>query len=84
MPFDIPQLVGRLSRGRVLVAGDVMLDRHVPGRVDRVSPEAPVQVLSVGPLAAGEGNLPGGAANVACKVAELGARAHRCGIGGSS
>ncbi len=55
---------------RVLVVGDVMLDRYWFGEVERISPEAPVPVLKVGRV---EERL-GGAANVARNVAALGAR----------
>lgn len=54
---------------RVLVAGDVMLDRYWFGEVSRISPEAPVPVVKVGRL---EERL-GGAANVARNAAALGA-----------
>ena len=57
------------SSVRVLVAGDVMLDRYWFGRVDRISPEAPVPVLNV----AREEARAGGAANVAHNVTALGA-----------
>ncbi|MEA3292833.1 MAG: D-glycero-beta-D-manno-heptose-7-phosphate kinase [Pseudomonadota bacterium] len=60
----------RLARGRVLVAGDVMMDRYWFGGVDRISPEAPVPVVAVGRRE----NRVGGAANVARNVAVLGAR----------
>jgi rfaE bifunctional protein kinase chain/domain len=56
---------------RVLVAGDVMLDRYWYGHVERISPEAPVPVVKV---ERAEERL-GGAANVAKNVASLGARA---------
>ena len=79
MPFDVPTLVERLSRGRVLVVGDLVLDRHVWGAVERVSPEAPIQVLGV----EHEEDSPGGAANVACKVAELGGQAVLAGVVGT-
>ena len=46
---------------RVLVVGDVMLDRYWMGAVDRISPEAPVPVLDF----ERESSMPGGAANVA-------------------
>jgi D-beta-D-heptose 7-phosphate kinase / D-beta-D-heptose 1-phosphate adenosyltransferase len=52
----------------VLVVGDVMLDRHVHGHVRRISPEAPVQVVSL----EGEEQTPGGAGNVAATLAGLG------------
>lgn len=56
--------------GRVLVVGDAMLDVYLTGRVDRISPEAPVPVLRVEQ----ERDAPGGAANVAVGVAALGAQ----------
>ena len=82
MSFDVPALVSRLSRGRVLVVGDVILDRHVRGRVERVSPEAPIQVLTLGAGTGHEEDSPGGAANVACKIAELGGQAILAGVVG--
>src|SRR3972149_6827190 len=63
------ELVRALKRARVLVVGDVMLDRYWFGEVDRISPEAPVSVVKFGP---GE-ERPGGAANVARNAAALGA-----------
>lgn len=62
--------VDRLPACRVLVAGDVMLDRYWFGRVDRVSPEAPVPVIAVD---ASEERL-GGAGNVAGNIAALGGK----------
>ncbi len=59
------------SRARVLVVGDVMLDRYWFGEVSRISPEAPVPVVKI---ERHEERL-GGAANVARNVAALGARA---------
>ena len=56
------------SRSRVLIAGDVMLDRYWHGSTARISPEAPVPVVRV---EADEGR-PGGAGNVALNVAALG------------
>jgi len=55
---------------KVLVVGDVMLDRYWFGDVERISPEAPVPVLKVGRVE----ERPGGAANVARNIAALGAR----------
>ncbi|HXQ39890.1 MAG TPA: D-glycero-beta-D-manno-heptose-7-phosphate kinase [Candidatus Udaeobacter sp.] len=71
-------LVERLSRARVLVLGDVMLDRYVYGEVERMSPEAPVPVLREKSQRA----MPGGAGNVARNVAALGARALLIGLVG--
>jgi D-glycero-beta-D-manno-heptose-7-phosphate kinase len=59
-----------LSRARVLVVGDVMLDRYWYGEVERISPEAPVPVVKVDRTE----ERPGGAANVALNAAALGAK----------
>ncbi len=59
------------SAARVLVVGDVMLDRYWFGDVHRISPEAPVPVLKVNRV----DERPGGAANVARNIAALGAHA---------
>ncbi len=72
-------LVDRLSRGRVLIVGDLILDRHVSGLVRRVRPEAPVQILEV----ERRESSPGGAANVACKIAELEGNAVLAGVVGA-
>lgn len=61
----------QLAASRVLVVGDVMLDRYWYGEVDRISPEAPVPVVRVTRVE--ERN--GGAANVAYNVVCLGAQA---------
>lgn len=61
----------RLAARRVLVVGDVMLDRYWFGEVERISPEAPVPVVRIQRT---EERL-GGAANVARNVVALGARA---------
>ena len=60
-----------LAQARVLVVGDVMLDRYWLGSVDRISPEAPVPVVHVSTT----DDRPGGAANVARNVVSVGARA---------
>ena len=61
--------VRKLDRARVLVVGDAMLDRYIFGRIDRISPDAPVPVLVV------ERDLaePGGAGNVVHNLIGLGA-----------
>jgi D-beta-D-heptose 7-phosphate kinase/D-beta-D-heptose 1-phosphate adenosyltransferase len=71
-------IVRRFSRVRVLVVGDLMLDQYVWGRVQRISPEAPVPVVRV----TAEERRPGGAGNVVSNVAALGGRAAVCGIVG--
>jgi len=67
-----------VSKVRVLVVGDVMLDRYWFGDVERISPEAPVPVVRV---ARREDRL-GGAANVARNAAALGAKVTLTGIVG--
>jgi D-beta-D-heptose 7-phosphate kinase/D-beta-D-heptose 1-phosphate adenosyltransferase len=71
-------LVRGLRPCRVAVVGDVMLDRYVQGRATRLSPEAPIQILEAGD----QSEMPGGAANVAGKAAELGARVTLVGLVG--
>jgi D-beta-D-heptose 7-phosphate kinase/D-beta-D-heptose 1-phosphate adenosyltransferase len=66
------------SRARVLVLGDVILDRYVYGTVERMSPEAPIPVLRV----EDERIMPGGAGNVARNIAALGGRAILVGLAG--
>ncbi|MBY0336539.1 MAG: bifunctional hydroxymethylpyrimidine kinase/phosphomethylpyrimidine kinase [Acetobacteraceae bacterium] len=66
---DLSQAVALLSRGTVLVVGDAMVDRYIYGHVSRVSPEAPVPVLTVEREVA----LPGGAGNVVRNLTALGA-----------
>ena len=59
-----------LHSARVLVVGDVMLDRYWFGEVSRISPEAPVPVVKVSRLQ----ERPGGAANVALNIASVGGK----------
>ena len=63
-------------QARVLVAGDLMLDRYWHGTTSRISPEAPIPVVAVKQ----EESRPGGAANVALNVAALGAKVSLGGI----
>lgn len=63
---------------RVLVLGDVMLDRYWWGSVTRISPEAPVPIVRLEK----ETLRPGGAANVAANVSALGATVHLIGLVG--
>ena len=64
------------SKARLLVVGDVMLDRYWFGDTNRISPEAPVPVVQVGKI---DERL-GGAANVARNVAALGAKTTILGV----
>ena len=61
----------RFDQARVLVVGDVMLDRYWHGATSRISPEAPVPVVKIGQVE----DRPGGAGNVALNIASLGAPA---------
>lgn len=72
-------VVGSFERARVLVLGDVMLDRFVYGQVERTSPEAPVPVMALGRTT----QMPGGAANVARNAVALGARVELIGVVGA-
>jgi len=66
------------SNTRVLVVGDVMLDRYWSGNTSRISPEAPVPVVHVQQAE----ERPGGAGNVALNIASLGGRASLFGFCG--
>ena len=68
----------QFSKTRLLVVGDVMLDRYWFGDTTRISPEAPVPVVQVGRI---DERL-GGAANVARNVAALGAQTTILGVAG--
>ncbi|MCB1084771.1 MAG: HldE protein, partial [Chlamydiia bacterium] len=59
----------RLKPTKVMLLGDLMLDTYTSGRVERISPEAPVPILHV----KGSEDLPGGAGNVALNLKALGA-----------
>ena len=71
-------VVPAFDGARVLVAGDVMLDRYWHGPAGRISPEAPVPVVRVSETE----NRPGGAANVVLNVAALGAEGALVGVTG--
>ncbi|HLJ62727.1 MAG TPA: PfkB family carbohydrate kinase, partial [Stellaceae bacterium] len=68
---DLIPLVESLPRASVLCAGDVMLDHYVYGKVERISPEAPIPVLRV----AREERSLGGAGNVLRNLHALGVAA---------
>ena len=72
---SLPSLLRKIAGLRILVIGDVMLDRYIWGDATRISPEAPVPVIDV----SRETWTAGGAANVALNIAALGAR---CTVGG--
>jgi rfaE bifunctional protein kinase chain/domain len=72
------QLIQRMKSSRVAVLGDIMLDRYLVGDTDRLSPEAPVPVVTVAQRHAALG----GAANVAANVAALGGQCLLVGVVG--
>lgn len=66
------------EKAKVLVVGDVMLDRYWTGPTGRISPEAPVPVVRINQIE----DRPGGAANVALNIATLGGQVSLAGIVG--
>jgi len=75
MQYEIPAF----DQARVLVVGDLMLDRYWSGSTSRVSPEAPVPVVHVNDIE----ERPGGAGNVALNVAALGSQCTLLGVVGN-
>ena len=66
----------RFSKAKILVIGDIMMDRFIWGKVSRISPEAPVPVVVVDK----ETFLLGGAANVVNNIHSLGGSVSLCGV----
>ncbi len=79
MKLSFDHLFATFTQHRVLIVGDVMVDAYVWGRVERVSPEAPVPVVRVNRRE----NRLGGAANVALNVQALGATPLLCAVVGT-
>ena len=79
LPDRFQQLRESFTKLRLVVVGDVMLDTYYWGGVARISPEAPVPIVSVDRLE----HRPGGAANVAYNLISLGAKADLAGVVGS-
>ncbi len=77
--FPVPSALPNFPACRVLVAGDVMLDRYWHGAATRISPEAPVPVV----LVEDDEQRAGGAANVAVNITALGAGATLVGLVGA-
>jgi rfaE bifunctional protein kinase chain/domain len=74
----LEKIVKRFSKVKILVLGDIMLDRFTWGKVSRISPEAPVPVVVVDD----EDFHLGGAANVVNNIHSLGGRVSLCGVVG--
>lgn len=70
------KIISRFKDARILVIGDVVLDKFIWGTVSRISPEAPVPVV----WAKSESFMPGGASNVANNMRALGAEVYICGL----
>ena len=76
---EIKHLFNKFNTCRVLVIGDVMIDSYLIGKVDRISPEAPVPVVALKQ----RDNMLGGAANVALNIRSLGAETILCSVIGN-
>lgn len=74
----VEEICSKFKEKRILIYGDVILDRYIFGNVSRISPEAPVPVVKV----TKEEYRPGGAANVASNIDNLGAAGIIMGITG--
>ena len=72
----LKSIISRFKNKNILVVGDLVLDHHIFGKVDRISPEAPVPVV----WANKESFVCGGAANVGLNISALGARVSMCGV----
>ncbi len=69
-------ILNQLKKARILVYGDIILDNYIYGRVERISPEAPIPVM----VKNNEKQSLGGAGNVAQNIVSLGANATLIGI----
>ena len=76
---NLLKVVEQFKNKKILILGDVMLDKYIWGDVSRISPEAPVQIVNV----TGESYVPGGAANVANNIAALSAKSFIVGVVGN-
>lgn len=73
------ELFDAFKKLKVLVIGDVMVDAYIYGKVNRISPEAPIPVVDV----TSKENCLGGAANVALNIQSMGATAHLYAVAGN-
>ena len=74
----LKEIINKLNKARVLVIGDLILDEYVWGKVERISPEAPVPVVEV----VVESDVLGGAANVVSVLSMAGAKVFVSGVVG--
>lgn len=75
----IEHFLKEIKNSNVLVLGDLILDHFIWGKVDRISPEAPVPIVRV----TKENFMPGGSANVALNIKSLGGDVAVCGVVGN-
>jgi rfaE bifunctional protein kinase chain/domain len=77
--LNLPQVLSEFSKKKIIIIGDVMVDEYLWGKVERISPEAPVPVVN---CTEREYRM-GGAANVAINVKSLGAEPLMCSVIGN-
>ncbi len=77
--MNFSEIIRHFTNKKILIIGDLILDRYIFGRVNRISPEAPVPVVEV----VRESFLMGGAANVANNIIALGGSASVAGVIGN-
>jgi len=75
---EIREILSKVKGRKILVVGDVMVDEYIWGKIERISPEAPIQVVDV----QSENAVMGGAANVVSNLTGLGARVYPVGVVG--
>src|SRR3990167_8429869 len=73
---DLKNIINRFNKSRILVVGDLILDEYIWGKVERISPEAPVPVV----WANKRTYVPGGAANVANNIRSFDAEVCLAGV----
>ena len=74
--MSFARIIGSFKDKKILIIGDIILDRYIFGKVNRISPEAPVPVVDV----VRESFLLGGAANVANNIIALGGKVSVAGV----
>jgi len=74
--MNLKKIINKFNTARVLVIGDLILDEYIWGKVERISPEAPVPVV----WANKRTHVPGGAANVAHNIRSFGAEVYLAGV----
>lgn len=77
--MNYTEILRAFKKKKILIIGDLILDKYIWGKVNRISPEAPVPVVEV----SNEEFLLGGAANVAHNIVSLGGRATVIGVAGN-